>query len=106
MKLEDQIAKIENEFNLNNRMARRRPLFVSEAVFYLGQSIAYDFEDWIFTEYTVSMKKKDIGIWIASGLLFIDFYPANCGAFNLFEKIYLRKCIALGQTNKALSTND
>ena len=42
---------------------------------------------------------EDVKIWTGNGLLFIDYYP-KIGAFNIFEKIALKKAISMSIAKK------
>lgn len=48
-------------------------------------------QNWSFNEHIAKYKPTNHKIWTGNGLLFIDFYPSNTGAFNLYEK-WLIKC--------------
>ncbi len=69
------------------------PLFVNESTYRIGQDIINNHDEWKIEEYEAT--KNSTSIWIANGVLCLDLRNnrGRIGSFNLFEKIYIMKCL-------------
>ena len=67
-------------------------------------NIVDNFNDWEQGRYEVVNKITNQIIWTANGVFFIDFSP-NIQAFNIFEKMYLHRCIKKSTIKKITVPN-
>lgn len=66
----------------------------------LGEDMISNCENWSQSHYCFGNGKIDI--WTANTpILSIDLYP-YMGAFNIFEKIYIYRCIKKSRIKKAI----
>lgn len=65
-------------------------MIISKETKLLGQDMIENHHEWRNTYYEYTNGK--ISIWTGNGIPFIDTYPET-KAFNLIEKIYLKRCI-------------
>ena len=75
-------------------------MFIKKETRELGQDMINNPQDWVQRSHTFA--KGGFEIWTANvPILSIDLRPF-CGAFNVFEKIYLHRCIKKSRIKKAL----
>jgi len=51
-------------------------------------------ENWAFGVHTAVYKPTGQQVWTGNGLLGLDFYPSQNGAFNMMEKWFIYKAVA------------
>lgn len=74
---------------------------VKKEILELANDIEHNIEDWKQAQHYIVNEKSNIKIWTSNGIWFIDFYP-SCSAFNILEKIIIKRAIIKNNCNQVL----